>query len=59
MVSRLKDSPGVYGMTITPFDEEGAIDEGLMREHLRYLAAGGVGVYVGERRYGRRPLAKS
>ena len=56
MVSRFKDSPGVYGMTITPFDEEGAIDEGLMREHLRYLAAGGVGVYVGSAGTGEGPL---
>ncbi|HLH69730.1 MAG TPA: dihydrodipicolinate synthase family protein [Candidatus Dormibacteraeota bacterium] len=36
----------VYAMSITPFDPEGGLDEALLRSHLRFLSAGGVGVFV-------------
>jgi 4-hydroxy-tetrahydrodipicolinate synthase len=36
----------VYAMSITPFTAEGALDEGLLRTHLRFLADGGVGVFL-------------
>lgn len=36
----------VYAMSITPFSREGALDEGLLRAHLRFLAGGGVGVFL-------------
>jgi 4-hydroxy-tetrahydrodipicolinate synthase len=35
-----------YAISITPFDEQGRIDEEKLRHHFRYLGAGGVGVYV-------------
>ncbi len=35
-----------YVMSITPFANDGALDEQAYRAHLRRLAAGGVGVYV-------------
>lgn len=38
--------PAVFSMSITPFTENGALDEGLLREHLRFMADGGVGVYL-------------
>jgi 4-hydroxy-tetrahydrodipicolinate synthase len=34
-------------MSITPFDGGGRLDEEALRRHLRYLADGGVGVYLG------------
>ncbi|HZV52253.1 MAG TPA: dihydrodipicolinate synthase family protein [Candidatus Dormibacteraeota bacterium] len=36
----------VYAMSITPFDAHGELDEALLRAHLRFLSAGGVGVFV-------------
>jgi 4-hydroxy-tetrahydrodipicolinate synthase len=36
-----------FVISITPFTESGAIDEGAFRGHLRRLAASGIGVYVG------------
>lgn len=36
-----------FTISITPFDEDGAIDEEAMRAHLRRLGAAGMGVYVG------------
>src|SRR5258706_5318517 len=36
----------VYAMSITPFTRDGALDETLLRSHLRFLAAGGVGVFL-------------
>jgi 4-hydroxy-tetrahydrodipicolinate synthase len=37
---------GIFGMSITPFDAAGKLDEGALRAHLRYMAAAGVGVYL-------------
>ncbi len=37
----------VFVISITPFDADGALDEDALRLHLRRMAAGGVGVYVG------------
>jgi 4-hydroxy-tetrahydrodipicolinate synthase len=36
-----------FVISITPFSETGALDEDAFRRHLRRMAAGGVGVYVG------------
>lgn len=36
-----------FAISITPFTAGGAIDEAGLRQHLRRLGAGGVGVYVG------------
>jgi 4-hydroxy-tetrahydrodipicolinate synthase len=36
-----------FVISITPFDETGAIDEAALRVHFRRLAAAGIGVYVG------------
>jgi 4-hydroxy-tetrahydrodipicolinate synthase len=36
-----------YVISITPFTQEGRLDEAAFRGHLERLAAGGVGVYVG------------
>jgi 4-hydroxy-tetrahydrodipicolinate synthase len=38
--------PAVFSMSITPFTADGRLDEGLLREHLRFMAEGGVGVYL-------------
>ena len=40
-------SPRCFVISITPFTDEGAIDEGAFRQHVRRMAAAGVGVYVG------------
>ncbi len=37
---------GVYAMSITPFTAAGDVDEGLLRAHLRYVSAPGIGVYL-------------
>jgi 4-hydroxy-tetrahydrodipicolinate synthase len=34
-------------VSITPFDADGRIDEAGFRNHLRRIAAAGIGVYVG------------
>ena len=47
---------GVHAMSITPFDRMGAIDAGLFRAHLRFLAAAGVGVYVASQGSGEGDL---
>ena len=36
--------PATFTMSITPFRSDGSIDEGLLREHLRFQAEAGVGV---------------
>lgn len=36
-----------FTISITPFGEDGAIDEAAMRRHLQRLGAAGMGVYVG------------
>lgn len=36
-----------FVISITPFAEDGALDEDAFRQHLRRMGAGGVGVYVG------------
>jgi len=38
--------PGVFAMSITPFNHDGALDEVALREHLQFLAARSVGVYL-------------
>lgn len=47
---------GVYGMSITPFTLDGAIDEAVLRAHLRFMSAGGVGVYVASQGSGEGDL---
>ncbi len=47
---------GVHAMSITPFDESGAIDDGLFRAHVRFLAGAGVGVYVASQGSGEGDL---
>jgi 4-hydroxy-tetrahydrodipicolinate synthase len=37
---------GVYAMSITPFRDDGRLDEDLLRAHVRFLAEAGVGIYV-------------
>jgi len=41
------EDPPAYGMSITPFDQSGVIDEPALRRHLRFMADGGVGVFMG------------
>jgi 4-hydroxy-tetrahydrodipicolinate synthase len=36
-----------FVISITPFTADGRLDEGLFRAHMRRLATGGIGVYVG------------
>ena len=36
-----------FVISITPFDEQGRLDEDALRAHLRRMAAAGIGVYVG------------
>ncbi len=47
---------GVHAMSITPFGPDGAIDEPLFREHLRFMADQGVGVYVASQGSGEGDL---
>jgi 4-hydroxy-tetrahydrodipicolinate synthase len=47
---------GVFSMSITPFDGNGAIDETLFRSHLRFQADAGVGVYVASQGSGEGDL---
>jgi 4-hydroxy-tetrahydrodipicolinate synthase len=42
----MSPTPATFTMSITPFTADGAIDEPKLREHLRFLADGGVGVYL-------------
>ena len=35
---------GVYAMSVTPFDADGALAEDLLRAHVDWLAAAGVGI---------------
>ena len=39
--------PSAYVISITPFDDRGALDEPGLRAHLRRMAGCGLGVYVG------------
>ena len=41
------EKPTVFAMSITPFDEEGNLDENGFRDHLNRLGDAGVGVYLG------------
>ncbi len=43
----MADSPRCFAISITPFDESGALDETSLRSHLQRLVDAGVGVYVG------------
>lgn len=43
----LAEPPRCFAISITPFTPSGAVDEAALRRHLRRLADGGVGVYVG------------
>jgi 4-hydroxy-tetrahydrodipicolinate synthase len=47
---------GVHAMSITPFGTDGAIDESLFRQHLRFIADHGVGVYVASQGSGEGDL---
>ncbi len=47
---------GIHAMSITPFEPNGAVDEGLFRAHLRFLAGAGVGVYVASQGSGEGDL---
>jgi 4-hydroxy-tetrahydrodipicolinate synthase len=47
---------GVHAMSITPFDRSGAIDEGLVRAHVRFLADAGVGIYIASQGSGEGDL---
>ncbi len=47
---------GVHAMTITPFTRPGAVDEHRFRDHLRFLADHGVGVYVASQGSGEGDL---
>ncbi len=38
--------PGIYTASITPFSQDGAVDEGALRAHLDYLASAKVGVFL-------------
>lgn len=38
--------PSTFTMSITPFTAGGEIDEPLLREHVRWLAGAGVGIYL-------------
>ena len=49
----------VYAMSITPFTAEGALDEQLLRIHLRFLADGGVGVFLCSQGSGEGDLLSS
>ena len=39
--------PGVFVISLTPFDNQERFDEAGFRGHLRRIAAAGIGVYVG------------
>ena len=41
------DRASCFVISITPFAEDGRLDEDQFRAHMRRLAAGGIGVYVG------------
>jgi 4-hydroxy-tetrahydrodipicolinate synthase len=41
------DRASCFVISITPFAADGRLDEDLFRAHMRRLAAGGIGVYVG------------
>jgi 4-hydroxy-tetrahydrodipicolinate synthase len=36
----------ILGGIVTPFADDGRLDEALLREHLQFIAAGGAGVYL-------------
>lgn len=40
-------TPGVYVISLTPFDADERFDEGAFRSHLQRMARAGVGVFVG------------
>jgi 4-hydroxy-tetrahydrodipicolinate synthase len=42
----MKSFSGIHVMSITPFDAQDRIDEVALRQHLRRMAAGGLGVYL-------------
>ncbi len=52
----MSELPAVHAMCITPFDRSGAIDAALLSGHLRFLGAGGVGVYVASQGSGEGDL---
>jgi 4-hydroxy-tetrahydrodipicolinate synthase len=41
------DRASTFVISITPFTQDGALDEGALRGHLRRMAAAGIGVYLG------------
>ncbi len=42
----LIEKQGVWSMSVTPFKENGDLDEPALRQHLRFQAAGGVAIYL-------------
>jgi 4-hydroxy-tetrahydrodipicolinate synthase len=46
----------VFAMSITPFTADGAIDEALLRAHLRFLCQGGAAAYVASQGSGEGDL---
>jgi 4-hydroxy-tetrahydrodipicolinate synthase len=42
-----RGEPSAFVISITPFTDDGAVDEGALRAHFGRLAESGVGVYVG------------
>lgn len=43
----MSTTPQAFAMSITPFDEDYALDEEALRAHLRRMVEAGVGVYLG------------
>ena len=45
-----------HAMSVTPFATDGSLDLDRLRDHVRFLAGGGVGVYVGSQGSGEGDL---
>ena len=43
----MHEEPSTYVVSLTPFAEDGAVDEAGLRGHLARLVAAGIGIYVG------------
>ena len=43
----MKRPPSTFAVSLTPFREDGDLDESALRAHLRRLAAAGIGIYLG------------
>jgi 4-hydroxy-tetrahydrodipicolinate synthase len=56
MPKRTPSMPGVFAMSITPFNRNGALDESALRQHLQFLSSRGAGVYLASHGTGEGPL---